>query len=231
MPARRPYRKKKRTYKKRTYNRPRTRAALIPRPRTYAFSRATENFLNMDAPTNGWVTTADNAVVRTFAWDLNSLTANSEFTNLFAQYKLNYAVVKMFPTVSKFVAVQGAPIPSAYGGNSIITVWRNVHGVALDSAFSTSDLLQIQSKRQFMVPSSKPTIIKMPLKQSSNLYGSLTNTDYAAVKPKYVSTTETSTPHYGLNVHIRKIDGTPYGAGGNDMLVKEQILLTCRQVK
>lgn len=73
----------------------------------------------------------------------------------------------------------------------------------------------------------------MPLKQLNNLYSTASGlgSDYSTVKPRYISTTETTTPHYGLNIHIRKIDGTPYVAGGNDMLVKEELLLTCRQVK
>lgn len=233
MPAGRKYNNKKKMFKKRNYNRPKVKGALAPKPKTYAFSRSTENFLNMDTPTNGWITTSDNAVVRSFTWNLAGLTSNAEFTSLFSQYKLNYAIVKMFPTISKFTGVQGPVIGTAYGGNSIITMWRNTHGVPLDSSFSTADLLQIQAKRQFMVPSQKPTLIKMPLKQLNNLYSTATGlgSDYSTVKPRYISTSETATPHYGLNIHIRKIDGTPFVAGGNDMLIKEQILLTTKQVK
>jgi len=232
MPARRPYRKKK-AYRKRTYNRAKPRGALAPRAKVYPFSRSTENFLDVSGPTNGWITTADNSLVRSFAWSLNSLTANTEFTSLFNQYKLNYAVVKMYPTVSLINATQEGYSGSQYGGNVIITMWRNTHGVELDASFSSADLLQIQRKRQFMVPSSKPTIIKMPLRQLSQLYSTVTGggIDYATVKPRYIHTSETHTPHFGLNVHIKKVDGTPFVAGSMDMLIKEQILLTCKQVK
>lgn len=200
------------------------------RVRTYSFFRGNENLLACEAPTDGWIASIiDNSIVKTFAFNLGELPNNSEFANLYRQYKLNYAVIKMFPSYSSVVSTTG----SVVSNNLIITMWPNTDGKALDSSFQDSQLLEKQSKRQFMMPQNKPLTLKMPLFQLRNTYGGavLNPVDYAVAKPKYISTTEPNAPHYGINVHIRKVDGSAFASDSARFLIKEKIYFTCRQVQ
>lgn len=205
------------------------KAVLVNNPKVFPFKRQMEEYVDFSSPPSDWVTTLDNQLVRTFTYNLNDLPNHSEFTNLFAQYKLNYAIVEMFPNVSQmtsgYVAVGGA------ASNYIVTVWRNTHGVPLNAAFTRDELLEIGSKRTFMMPTVKPTRFKMPLKQLSATYASTLNTDYATVKPRYINTTEDTTQHYGINVAISRVDGTAFNSNAPNCLVRSTILLTCKQVK
>lgn len=198
----------------------------VPKPRVMAFGRSTEYLLPLESPSNGWIQTTDDALVKTFDFNLAELPNETDFTNLFSQYKLNMAILKIYPSASQVVVSTGA----AGTQNMIITVWANTHGVPLTSVFQNSDLLEIQRKKAWMFPLNKPTTIKMPLRQLSNTYAGSLNTDYATIKPRYISTGETTTPHYGMNVHIRKMDGTAFGSNSARLLIRQKIYLTCKQV-
>ncbi len=223
MPLRR---QKKNMKKKRTAKRT---GKLISMPRVFAFKRQMEEYVDFSDPPSDWVTTLDNQIVRTFTYNLNDLPNHSEFVNLFSQYKLNYAVVEMFPNVSQMTSgyVAGGQAASNY----IVSVWRNTHGVPLNAAFTRDELLEIQKKSTFMMPTTKPTVFKMPLKQLSATYASTLNTDYAVVKPRYINTTEDTTQHYGINVAISRVDGSAFNSNAPNCLVRSTILLTCKQVK
>lgn len=225
MPPKRPYKKK--MNRKRNYRKP--RAVMVSRPRVFAFKRQTETYLDMTSPSDGWLTTLDNQIVKTFTFNLNDLPNHSEFVNLFAQYKLNYAVIELFPNVSAMTA--GYVQTGGAASNFLCTVWRNTHGVPLTAAFTKDQLLEIQRKRTFMMPTSKPTRFKMPLKQLSTMYASTLNSDYATVKPRYINTTEDTTQHYGINVAISRVDGTAFNSNAPNCLVRNTVLLTCKQVK
>lgn len=227
MPIKRNYRRKRPYRKKRVYKRRNAISRPMPRPKVYGFARARENLLALESPSDGWATTLDNAVVKTYAYDLAMLPSYTEFTNLFEQYKLNMALLKFYPSYSQVVSSTGAVAST----NVVITVWPNVHGQPLTAAFSDDDLLQIQRKRQWMFPLNRPTQIKMYLKQLSMNYGGAVNTDYTTMKPRYVSTIETGMPHYGINVHIKRIDGAAFASNSARLLIKEKIYLTCKQVK
>lgn len=227
MPIKRNYRKKRPYRKKRVYRKKNAISRPIPRPKVYGFSRSRENLLALESPSDGWITTLDDAVVKTFAYDLAMLPAYTEFTNLFEQYKLNMVILKFYPSYSQVVSTT-APVAST---NVVITVWPNTHGQPLTAAFDDTALLQVQRKRQWMFPLNRPTQLKMFLKQLSANYGGALNTDYTTMKPRYVSTLETGMPHYGLNVHIKKVDGSAFASNSARLLIQEKIYLTCKQVK
>lgn len=222
--------RKKRT-KKRTQKRMTTRLR-IPKPRTYNFIRTQEELLaleNPDAGATGWSTTFDDCVFKTFSFSLANLPNPAEFTGLFAQYKLNGCALKIFPTYSQIVSTTSPGTNSP--ANIIITVWRNTHGTPLTAAFTKAELNQIQAKKQWMFPLNRPTSLYMNLRQLSNTYNSTINNDYVTMKPKYLSTAETGTPHYGINVHIQKVDGSTFGAESPRLKIMEKIYLTMKQVK
>lgn len=201
----------------------------LVRPKTYGFSRTREHLLALESPTDSWITTLDGSVVKTLAFSLSELNSYAEFTNLFDMYKLNMAIIKMYPSYSQVVSTTA----SVASTNYVITVWPNTSGTALTAAFDQNALNQIQRKSQWMFPLNKPTQIKCYLKQLNQVYATTAGlgTDYTVVKPKYISTAEPHTPHYGLNIHIRKVDGSSFGSDSARLLIKEKIYLTTRQVK
>lgn len=228
MYFKKPYRKtyRKKTYrKKKTYPKSTGKTLSIPKPKVYPFSRTKEYVLELENPANGWIETNDNALVKTFDFNLAELENYTEFTSLFSQYKLNMVMLKIFPSGSTL-----GSFPQSSTQNMIITVWPNTHGTPLTVLFTNNQLLEIQRKRTFMFPLNRPTQLKMYLKQLSNTYAGTINNDYATVKPRYISTGEASTPHYGMNVHIRRLDGTAFGVNSLRLLFREKIYLTCKQV-
>lgn len=226
MPPRGRYPKRK--TRRRRSTRKMTRAS-IPKSKVYNFTRVKEQLLVPEEPNFGatnWLTTFDNAIVKTFTFGLSELPGYSEFTGLFAEYKLNAASVKFYPGYSQVASTSGTTVTN----NIIITVWPNTTGTGLTAAFTKEQLNEIQRKRQWMFPLTKPTTVYMPLNQLNQVYASATNTDYTVLKPKYISTTETNTPHYGMNVHIQKIDNTAFGTDSVRMKILEKIYVSCRQV-
>lgn len=223
---RRPYRRR------RMAARPGTR---LPSPKVYPFKRTTQHVLNLGVPDNGWLTTVDNACVKTFTFSLSELDSASEFTNLFSQYLMSYAVIKMYPNCTTVLS-NGFPT-AASNGTLIVTCWPNRDGQPLTAAFSRSDLNQIQRKRTFMAPNYKPIIFKMPLKQLGLVYGTQvlppSTVDYVTQRPRFISTTETNTVHYGINVHIQPVDETlPFDDTPNNKFnIMQDIYLKCRQVE
>ena len=223
--GRRPVRRRRKTYTQPKINR------RVPVPKVYPFVRSREQLLALEDPdvgATGWITTFDDAVVKTFTFGLSELPDFGEFTSLFSQYKLNACVLKMYPSYSQ-VVMSGTTTP--YSNNIIITVWPNTDGTALTAAFTKAELNQIQRKSQWMFPLNRPTTIKMPLRQLSTTYNTAINSDYAVVKPRYISTSETTTTHTGFNVHIAKVDGSTFSSNSPRLKIMEKIYLTCKQVK
>ena len=135
--------------------------------------------------------------------------------------------MKFYPSYSQVVSSTAAVASVNY----VITVWPNTNGQSLTAAFDQDALNQIQRKKQWMFPLNKPTTVSMYLKQLNNVFGGTINTDYTVKKPQYISTLEPGTPHYGMNIHIRKVDGTAFGSNSARLLIKEKIYLTANQVK
>ena len=208
----------------------RKRKQNFPSTKSYNFKRATDQLLALEDPDSGatgWVPTVDNGVVKTFVFALNELPNPTEFSNLFSEYKLNTCWLKIFPSMSQVVSGDTQTF-----SNIIMTVWPNRTVTAITSAFTIEDLNQIQRKRSFLMPQQRPTTIKMPLNQLDARYGGGANvTDYMVARPKYCSTTETSTPHYGFNIHIQRVDRAPFTYNSTRLLMKENIYLSTRGVK
>ena len=228
MPLKRGYRRKRPMRRKKVYRK--KRAIPLTTSKVYAFHRTREQLLALENPSagaTGWLSTFDDCVLKTFTFSMGELEGYTEFTNLFESYKLNMAVLAFYPTYSQIASTTAATVSS----NIIITIWPNRHGEQLTTAFTRDDLNQIQRKRQFMFPINRPTFIKMPLRQLSAMYNSAVNTDYATVKPRYINTSEVSTPHYGFNVHITQVDRGAFSSNSPRLLIKEKLYFTCKQVK
>lgn len=229
MPQKRTYRKKKNYNKKRImYKKPISRIPRVPRSKMLSFKRdfelpvvALEN--NLTWP-EGWYRSG-NSIVVTQVYSLNQLPGYSEFKNLFRSYKINYAVMRMYPSSSQIVSQNVSNTGTIGVANFTVTTWQNLTGQPLLPAFTDALLNQIPAKKRRLFPTGKPLVMGTKLVQMASTYNqqqeSVTvtdtagvnqtvltpfNIDYARRRPKFINTVEDSTPHYGLNMHFKKTD-------------------------
>lgn len=72
-------------------------------------------------------------------------------------------------------------------------------------------------KRRLALNGGKPITYVMNMSQLSQIYASAVNTDYATVKPKYISIAETGAKHYGLNMFINRVDNKAFNDNGSSI--------------
>lgn len=209
-----PYRRRtttRRRPRKRTYRRRRPmgriQRSLKYKPAVHIFKRSiVENLLlsNASVPT-GWVrdTGDGKSIKRNYEFTLNDLTDPTDFTNLFAYYKLNAVKQEIYSANT-----------IADDDNSQLMVFWDTNKSSRVQGTEQSFLESQTSKRAILKPSCS---LKMytKLRQLSNLY-KLTDDDYAVVRPRYVSTSEPNTPHYGCSVRISRVSGQDFGADMNN---------------
>lgn len=193
------------------------------RPSVYPFVRSFEQMLVLEAPSGNFGNAQNNMVVGTMVVALSNLPNFGEFTTLFQAYKLNAIQLKFTPSYQ----VDSDP---AAGETIICDVWQNPYGNGPGSGFMLSSLLQIQKRQSFIMPSKRSFTRNMRLSQLSNTYGGTNNTDYAKVRPKYMSTAEPHTPHYGLSFCFRRPDGAPMTNMSPRLLINATVKLTAKQV-
>ncbi len=209
----------------------------IPRsvssPITYKFKQTFADTieLNVNVTPAGWTANA-NGLVQQQVFNLSDLPNFTRFTNLFAQYRLTSVKTEMFflNTVSDVID------PASSNGNRQIIVYTMPNRIGSVETLTEDAFLQTQCfKKQLAIKTDgKPTVCYTDLSQLSSTYASGVNTDYAKTTPKFISTQENNTPHYGLDIRIQRVDGMPFSAGTASAYPFVKILHTvyfeCRQV-
>lgn len=193
------------------------------RPSVYPFTRQFEQMLVLESPSGNFGDAQDNLVVGTMQVALSNLPNYTEFTTLFQAYKINALTITVTPSYQ----VDADPTT---GENIICDIWSNPYGVGPGTLFSLSDLLQIQKRQSFIMPTKTRFTRSMKLSQLSEVYGSTTNTDYTRTKPKYIATSEPHTPHFGLSFCFRRPDGAAMTNMSPRLLINATAKLTCKQV-
>lgn len=196
-------RKRKKVIKKRNINM--LRRQLRPtanRPAVHLFRRAFTKTLalsNVTAPA-GW-TAEGNAIYSNFSYKLNDLLSATDFTNLFQQYKINGVKQELIFSNT-----------SSMDTNSQLLVYWDANKDGQSRTRSEQTFLDSQtSKHVILKPPSKQKItLYTKLKQLSNTF-KLTDDDYAVVNPRWISTAEPNTPHYGCSMRIQRVDDKPFG--------------------
>lgn len=227
---------KKKIYKRRNYKKKSGATTRRPtnfnqknslRPSVYPFMRTFEELVVLEDPgiTSNFVKTiSDNLVVGHMNVSLSQLPAYTEFTSLFKQYKLNALSLKCTPTYQQ-------DVDPTTTETIIIDIWRSSYGVAPTTAFTINDLLQIQKRQTFIMPQRRSFSRNMKLSQLTQVYGSgVTTTDYIKTRPKYISTSEVATPHYGLNFCFRRPDGAAFTSLSPRLLFSYTTKMTMKQV-
>lgn len=145
-----------------------------------------------------------NALWRQWTFSLDILPQYGEFQNLFTSYKINAVQIKIYPATG----IGGGD--TALGTQVLVQTNTNPQGVSetLDQDY----FLQAQNaKRQLLLTNNaQPINLYMKLKQLSLRYRSVTDSDYATVKPGFVSTGEPSIVHYGSNIRFSTINASGF---------------------
>ncbi len=219
----------KRTKPKRTYRRKRqilgrpNRLAL--RPSIYQFKRQVQEtiILSNAATPEGW-TASNNGYYKQFVYSLSQLGDNTDFTNLFQQYKI-CAVKQEFMLSNN---------TSSDNNAQLLIYWDNNpqgQSITLDEPYYLTT--QTSRKRVVQTTTAKPTKFFTKVKQLSNVFSGVTNNDYAMTWPKYIGTDEPTCPHYGINLRVQRVDGQQFGQVSSNFQYLKIITtyyITCRKV-
>lgn len=195
----------------------------------YQFKRQMTSVIslnNVSTPA-GW--TADgNAIFKQFVYTLDQLPNYTEFTALFASYKI--CAVKMEIFFSNTNSVDS---------NSQILCYYDSNPQGEAVALTEQHYMQSQTSRKRVLASTsrRPVKFYTKCKQLSVLYHQLQPTpltDYGMVWPKYISTSEPTTPHYGFNVRLQRIDDRGFGTDLNHFQyakINTTVYITCKRVQ
>lgn len=232
------YAPKKKTYKKRKRNYKRKRVMKsvgIPqrglRPAVHLFKRQMPHqVVDLDAEAiPGWnMAEAHNGIIsKLWQFKLEDFANPGDFTNLFSYYKLTAVHLKIYQATS----ASGA-IPRV-NSQCILTIVPGRDGVETSRTAAGLESLQARKDRLLLNTTGKPHSVYMKLNQLSMIYGAPTVpasvTDYGLVKPRYISTTEPTTLHYGLWTYIRSVNSTSFD--NIQLRIEPTIYLTCKQVE
>ena len=209
----------------------------IPRsvtsPMTYKFQQtfADSIQLNTAIPPTGW-SAQGNALVRQMTFSLDELPTYTRFSNLFAQYRLLAVKTEMFfgNTVSDTLDTG-----TSNSGNRQMLVYTMPNRAGVAETLTEDAFLQTQAhKKQLALKTDgKPTVCYQDLSQLSQVFHTGVNTDYAKMSPKFISTGESGTPHYGLDIRIQRVDGEEFSQStATYPFVKllHTVYFECRQV-
>lgn len=226
---------KKKYGKKRGNNIKRTQRKLtISRPmktKTYVFKRMITESFNLTTPPSHWdvegSTTNPTAITCKQVFTLSDLgTAEpgsyQDFTKLFAMYKINAVGIKMYFSSTSVDQV-------ASSGDQIM-IYTSPNKVGrTDQDLSEAYFLANQSTKikTAINAGGRPYNLYCRVRQLSQLYASSANTDYATVKPRYVSSGEALTPHYGVNMRLQLVNDL--GISRTAVKILYTYYITCKQ--
>lgn len=189
--------------------------SIVPRkprmaPRVLQFKRkfVQDLILNTVTPPIGWTSlasTGDEAIVLNYVISMAQLPGYANFTGLFDSYRIKGVRVQGYYSCSTTAPENQAQVMLYY--------CRDHLGQSTPAQLSEDWFLERPRSRKRLIVNSigRPSFdIYMPLTQLANTYQSITNNDYTMKRPRFISTNEVNTPHYGLNLRLQRIDGNPF---------------------
>ena len=209
-------RRRVRNYRRRFARRRAPRIGKPMRPATYAFKRSYSDLvqLNTATPPAGW-TTVGNALYRQFEYKLSDLQDYGDFVGMFKQYKLTGVKLEFFfsNTVAGPTASDNDATPPQTFSNSQIIMWMAPSPSGDGVPLGPDNMMSIQSAtKRYGINGGRSIKTYAKLKQHSQLSGAtnIDTTDMGMVNPRFVSTLEPHTPHYGQNIVIEKVDQSQF---------------------
>ena len=199
------------------------------RPAVHYFkrSRITSVHLN-DAttwPSNwGVVSITEPQVAGTMVYKLDDLPGHTDFTSLFTMYKINAVSSKWYISATNSSATSS--------GNRQVQMFHQPNPTGEQPSLGEDFWMQSQiaKVKNLINADGKPARFYSRVKQHRLTYSSITNSDYAVVSPRYISTTEDQCAHYGDSFMIQPL----YTANDiPDVYLKivETYYIQCKMVK
>ncbi len=232
---RRVYKKKKRTFKRKIakIGRPPRRALSAPRP--YYFKRTLSNTVTLSSSDEFWTSTGS-ALGKAFAFSLSAISDDTDFINLFKYYRLKGARVRMYFSNTGSVPVgMSTGVVTVPNSQILVTIDRNMNGETTGVANEDHYLQSQTAKRRVALGGDRrPIDIYMPLKQGNLVYQTSTLSNNTLVSPKWISTGNPDTPHWGYNIMLQRVDGENFTAGiSNQQSVKmlTTLYFQCKKVE
>ena len=214
-----PQRKQRKVRRRRNaLSKPTALAKRIPRmaPRVLQFKRRMVDtlVLNTASPPTGWTSLSsagDEAITLNYVISMAQIPNYTNFTNLFDSYRIRGIRLQGYYSFNV----------AAPNNQSQAMLYYCRDHLGQNSASQLSEEWfneRPRSRKRLLVNSSgRPSFdIYMPLTQLANTYGSVTNNDYTMKRPKFLSTNEVDTPHYGMNLRLQRIDGNAWTAGSSN---------------
>lgn len=176
-------------------------------PKKYMFKRSIVETIVLNpggvTPPTGWQV-VDNGLCTFDIHNLGQLNDYTDFTNLFAQYKINGVSTKMY------MSCTGAESGSALG-NAQIQLLRAPYqtGAGLVSGYTEQKFLDMQTRKinTLIKANGRPVNFYQRTNQLSEIYESAVSSSYGVIRPKWVSTSETQTPHYSNILRLQLVNG------------------------
>ena len=199
--------------RRRNYRRPRrpNTVARPMRPAVYSFKRSTSEVVQLNTQTVplGW-TASGNALCKNLNYKLSDLPDYLEFVKLFRRYKINAVRVQMYFSNTGSTEASNplsSETPQIQNANNQI-MWVCPSPAGNSTIIGPDQMLQIQSakRRPCLNGDGKPISIVSRVRQLGMRYGGEQNTDFAVVKPRFVSTQEPHTIHYGQSICFERAD-------------------------
>lgn len=180
-------------------------ARIVPFKRSQAITLS----LNPTSPPAGW-TANNNGLVQAFVTGLNTVPGAADFVNLFDTYRI------------KGVRLQGyyssTDAPRDHNMNAMLLICPNHTGQVVATDLEEQWFMDRPRTKKIPIMNAlgKASFDEyLPLSMLSETYASATNTDYSLIEPQFVSTNETSTPHYGAALRLQRMDGADFSSGGD----------------
>lgn len=198
---------------RRNVSRRRRSTGTVPRalqPRVFRFKRDLEETIQIRNDVHmpeGWSTPlGENSIYRQFGWSLASLGAHDEYTNLFKQYRLKGARVRIYFSMSGATALNSSD--KLVNNQLLCRMSTNQSGNVdvLDRAY----WMQTAAKKyRTCLTGGRPLDIYMPLKQE-NMITSSTGNAPTMKAPGWVPTATANIVHYGINMSLERVDGQSF---------------------
>lgn len=212
-----------RKYRKRRVAKPRIGRA--PRGTTmsiYKYKRINVESVTWDGVSPGWDHFPGlDGISRGWAFAFTNVLGHAQFVSLYSLYKLHGVRMQIYPTWN---TVTPRDIPQ-------LIMWTTPArvGYTIDS---TLELYQQQAIRKKMVfKQGEPIDFYMKFNLLNEVYSSSVNTDYTIAKPRWISTQEIGTPHFGMNTTFTTVDGSDITSYGIKFKMIYTIYFSCKGVK
>lgn len=207
-------------------------------PSVHKFSRSMVETIELksaagDTPPANWSIVADGGLVRRFSWSLAGLSDPTDFTNLFASYRLTHAEMTFFFANTGSDAAGGDT--EGLSNRQIIMYAKPNRNGRSDQILTEQHYLDNQTtiKKLCYNDNAAPVTISLPLTQLGEKYAGATS-DYAISSPGFISTGEVNTGHYGVDIRLQRVDNKEFSSGGGvypSVKIVTKINLECKQVQ